>query len=227
MLQNSLLAFGFYSSFFLFFSNVSKPIFIIYLSSAEMSIAGQGSHQIHAQRHTNTESIYAMAPDSVHQKKHKSRSRKKRRTQDSSSESSSDSSDHEEYGSQEKVEHNKPFNTNESVSIDDIDIDSEDEKSQDRQAPGFSEEAVKKLEAIKFTKTDHLPIDEARKTVKSDRQELEQLFLAQMASSFAGELDELRQKLDFTDKSIVLLAKTLQSGSNMFDNETLEALLKE
>lgn len=179
--------------------------------------------------HYRTNRTSTMAPDSVHQKKHNSRSRKKRRTHESSSESSSESSVHseEEFVSQGQVGDNNRFQPDQSVNIDDIDIDSENEQSRSRQAPAFSDEGIKKLETVKFTKTDHLPIDEARETVKNDRQELEQQFLVQMATTFDGDLDELRQKLDFTDKSIVLLAKTLQSGSNMFDDETLEALLKE
>lgn len=157
-----------------------------------------------------------------------SRRRKKRRTQDSSSESSSDSSDH----SESEVESKQLHPASETVTakkpdfdIDDIDIESDQEKEDVNDENIISETTLKQMDAVKFTTTENLPLEEARDQIKRDRLELENEFLAQMATTFANELDELRQKPDFSDKSIVLLAKTLQSGSNMFDEETLEALL--
>lgn len=165
-----------------------------------------------------------MAPPSSAQKQ--SRRRKKRRTQDSSSESSSDSSDHSDsetkplpLASETAIE-NKP-----NYDIDDIDIESDQEKDVVEKNKLMPEATLKQMETIKFTTTDNIPLAEAKDQIKRDRLELESKFLAEMATTFANELDELRQKPDFSEKSIVLLAKTLQSGSNMFDEETLEALL--
>lgn len=167
-----------------------------------------------------------MAPPATAQKQ--SRRRKKRRTQDSSSESSSDSSDH----SDSEVESRQRTSAPESVTekkpeydIDDINIDSDQEKEDSQTKEIIPEVTLKQMEAVKFTTTENQPLAEAKDQVKRDRQQLESDFLSQMATTFSTELDELRQKPDFSDKSIVLLAKTLQSGSNMFDEETLEALL--
>ena len=46
-----------------------------------------------------------------------------------------------------------------------------------------------------------------------------------MTNEFNDDLDELRKKPDF--KSLVLLAKTLQLGLNMFDVDVLTDLLEE
>lgn len=172
-----------------------------------------------------------MAPAPVSQKQNKSRRRKKRRTQDSSSESSSDSSDlsdNEVYAKEEPViQSNGDKKEEKSFHIDDIEIESDHEAKDKNTSTFLPESTLKEMESIPFTSTEKQPIAQAIETVKKDRQSLESAFLAQMATTFAGQLDELRKKPDFTDKSIVLLAKTLQSGSNMFDDETLEALLQD
>ena len=170
---------------------------------------------------------YTMAPEFTHQKKH-SRRRKKRRTQDSLSESSSDS-DHSDSARESVPSDSKQVpviasDQPQTENIDDIDMDSETEPAATQELP---DSTLKKMEAVQFLAADELPIAEAREAVKRDRKELETAFLAQMATTFANDLDELRQKADFKEKSIVLLAKTLQSGSNMFDDETLEAILAE
>ncbi|WPK23084.1 hypothetical protein PUMCH_000309 [Australozyma saopauloensis] len=174
---------------------------------------------------------FIMAPDSVLQKQSKSRRRKKRRTQDSSSESSSDSSDHSE-NEQESVkdsvsEQEAPAQEKSKIDIIDIEMDSENESGELSSLGALPEATLKKMASVKFTSTENQNIEEAKSSVRRDRKELDAAFLGQMAGTFASELDELRQKPDFTDKSIVILAKTLQSGSNMFDEDTLEALLKE
>ena len=69
-------------------------------------------------------------------------------------------------------------------------------------------------------------MEAAKSTINSDRETLENEYLKFMASSFSEDLDELRKKPDFTDKSLVLLAKTLQSGGSLFDENELKALLE-
>lgn len=160
----------------------------------------------------------------------KSRRRKKRRTEDFSSDSdldSSSSSGAESVANGEESATNKSIpdeSVSKPVTIDGMDIDSDVEAPQ---AEVLAPEVKKQLRSIKFTTTNNQTLAEAKETVKQDRQQLEQQFLAYMAGNFANDLDELRQKPDFTEKSIVMLAKTLQSGSNMFDSETLDALVKE
>lgn len=168
------------------------------------------------------------APASVHTKQTKNRRRKKRRTEDFSSDSDSDSSNssgNEASEKQEKISIENP--EQKQISIDDMDIVSDTETKPEEEDSQISREIQEKVDSIKFTSTQNQSLAEAKETVKKDRQELENKYLAYMATNFSDDLDQLRKKPDFTSNSIVLLAKTLQSGSNMFDSETLDALLKE
>lgn len=171
--------------------------------------------------------IDSMAPAPTNTR---NRRRKKRRTEDFSSDSSSSDSE------SEQVVHSKDQDSpaikttddvkEAEVNIDDIDMESDTEKEPAVTEETLLEETQKQLAKIKFTTTENLPHNEAKVAVSKGRQQLENEYLAFMASNFANDLDELRKKPDFTEKSIVMLAKTLQSGSNMFDDETLDALLK-
>lgn len=159
-------------------------------------------------------------------KQSRNRRRKKRRTEDFSSDSDSSDSDssaatppnREETTTVEPTAH---------IDLDDIDIESDTENlAADASEEVLSGETQQQLKSIKFTNTTNQPIAEAKETVRKDRQQLENEFLAHMATGFSNDLDELRKKPDFNEKSIVMLAKTLQSGNNMFDDETLNALLE-
>lgn len=175
------------------------------------------------------------------------RRRKKRRTEDfsSDSESSSSSSSSSDESMDGAAEEPKPLKETKSINIDDIDIDSDNEtdvNSQDKQnqlrPEPLSNETHEKLSNIKLTtskltraggssKNSNIDINQVKKTLVKDQDQLNNEYLMLMASSFSNDLDELRKKPDFTDKSLVLLAKTLQSGSNMFDEETLHAILEQ
>lgn len=168
-----------------------------------------------------------MAPPPTHTR---NRRRKKRRTEDFSSDSSSSDSDTEQVADSGEHANAKESAVRHSigepeVNIDDIDIESDTEKTADPVDNTLLDETKEQLAKVKFTVTDGLPLNEAKLAVSKDKAQLESEYLAFMASTFANDLDELRKKPDFTDKSIVMLAKTLQSGANMFDDETLEALL--
>lgn len=156
----------------------------------------------------------------------RNRRRKKRRTEDFSSDSSSSDSETEQVadsGEQESATKDSIVQTE--VNIDDIDIESENEKDLDPEDTILLEETKQQLAKVKFTVTNNLLFNESKEAVRKDRGQLENEYLAFMASNFADDLDELRKKPDFKETSIVMLAKTLQSGANMFDDETLEALL--
>lgn len=170
--------------------------------------------------------IATMAPPPTHTR---NRRRKKRRTEDFSSDSSSSDSEAEQVAdsgdADAKESAVKESISEPEVNIDDIDIDSDTEKAADPVDNTLPEETKEQLAKVNFTVTDGLPLNDAKLAVSKGRAQLENEYLAFMASTFANDLDELRKKPDFTDKSIVMLAKTLQSGANMFDDETLEALL--
>ncbi|PVH17300.1 uncharacterized protein CXQ87_000184 [Candidozyma duobushaemuli] len=163
-----------------------------------------------------------MAPP-VNDKKIKNRRRKKRRTEDFSSDSDSDSSsDNESPSEPQKTEVPQP---KADIDINDVDMESDEETPKTANEP-LSKEVSEKVRSIKFTSLENQSSAEAQETLKKDKQQVENEYLALMASSFANDIDELRKKPDFTDKSVVMLAKTLQSGSNMFDEDSLDALLK-
>lgn len=163
-----------------------------------------------------------MAPP-VNDKKIKNRRRKKRRTEDFSSDSdSSSSSDNESPIEPQNTEVSQP---KADIDINDVDMESDEETAKTENEP-LSKEVLEKVRNIKFTSLENPSLAEAQETLKKDKQQVENEYLALMASSFANDIDELRKKPDFTDKSVVMLAKTLQSGSNMFDEDSLDALLK-
>lgn len=173
------------------------------------------------------------------------RRRKKRRTEDFSSDSESSSSSSSDESMDDAAEEPKPIKETKSINIDDIDIDSDKEtdvNSQEKQnllrPEPLSNETHEKLSNIKLTtskltsvggssKNSNIDINQVKKTLAKDKDQLNNEYLMLMASSFSNDLDELRKKPDFTDKSLVLLAKTLQSGSNMSDEETLNAILEQ
>lgn len=54
---------------------------------------------------------------------------------------------------------------------------------------------------------------------------LKNQYLGVMFESYGEDINKLRQAPDFTNKSLVLLANVLKEGSNMFDTDSLEAIL--
>lgn len=173
------------------------------------------------------------------------RRKKKRRTEDFSSDSESSSSSSSSSSDEEMDNANDQSQIKESkkINIDDVDIESEDEASaqdqklQDHLRPeSLSNETHEKLSKVTLTtskltnlagniKNNNIDIGQVKDTLSKNKDELNNEYLMLMASSFSNDLDELRKKPDFTDKSLVLLAKTLQSGANMFDEDTLSAIL--
>lgn len=171
------------------------------------------------------------------------RRRKKRRTEDFSSDSESSSSSDESMA--DTTEEAKPIKETKGINIDDIDIVSDEEgeaNSQNKQTQlrpePLTNETHEKLSNIKLTttkltsvgansKNSNIDINQVKKVLSKDKDQLNNEYLMLMASSFSNDLDELRKKPDFTDKSLVMLAKTLQSGSNMFDEDTLNAILEQ
>lgn len=164
------------------------------------------------------------------------RRRKKRRTEDFSSDesSSSSSSSDSDNDKEEEIKGSDNIENGKTPNIDDIDIDSDDEKitNNKNETELLSQETQKQINEIKFTSNTlnsnntTKTAEEIKQTVDKNRNDLESQFLGLMASNFSDDLDELRKKPDFTDKSLVMLAKVLQSGSNIFDEDSLDALIK-
>lgn len=157
------------------------------------------------------------------------RRRKKRRTEDFSDTSSSlsdEASSHETTEQEIPRDHKGPAITTETIEA------PTDTKKNAIPEP-LTIEQQKQLQNIKLTATSateglsgrNMDMEADRATILADREQLEGEYLKFMASSFSEDLDELRKKPDFTDKSLVMLAKTLQSGGSLFDENELRALL--
>ncbi|CAX44706.1 conserved hypothetical protein [Candida dubliniensis CD36] len=189
-----------------------------------------------------------MAASDAHNnnKKRSNRRRKKRRTEDFSSSSESSSSESSE-SSHEDLDDPEKEIPEQDINIDDIDIDSETEtntlttdNSSNKLIPqDLSITEKQQLNTIPFTKTSisnitndnqlkTIPnINEINKNLDQRKNQLNNEFLKIMTNEFGDDLDELRKKPDFSEKSLVILAKTLQSGVNMFDIDVLNGLIQE
>lgn len=189
-----------------------------------------------------------MAASEAHNnnKKRSNRRRKKRRTEDFSSSSESSSSESSE-SSHEDLDDPEKEIPKQDINIDDIDIDSETEtntlttdNSSNKLIPqDLSITEKQQLNTIPFTKTSisnitndnqlkTIPnINEINKNLDQRKNQLNNEFLKIMTNEFGDDLDELRKKPDFSEKSLVILAKTLQLGVNMFDIDVLNGLIQE
>lgn len=178
--------------------------------------------------HTYTITMAAVAAVERGKNAKGNRRRKKRRTEDFSSDESSSSSSSSSSDEENEEEPENPNLKATAVTIDDIDInsDAEDVPSKNEALPA---DLQKRIDTIKFApgiEPNSKNTNQIKETVRKDKAQLESEYLGLMAANFGDDLDQLRKRPDFTDKSLVLLAKVLQSGSNMFDAETLDAVLK-
>ncbi|KAI5969516.1 RSA3 [Candida margitis] len=177
-------------------------------------------------------------------KKLSNRRRKKRRTEDfSSSSESSSSSSSSESDSEDGGEQDNKVPPAQQVTMDDIEIDTNDETSSklSKKAPdNLTIEQKQQLNSISFSTTlvseatnpnttnamKSIPnLTEVSNSIESSKQEINTRFLKLMTKEFGNDIDELRKKPDFKEASLSVLAKTLQSGANMFDIDVLQGLL--
>ena len=172
------------------------------------------------------------------------RRRKKRRTadiSDSSDSSSSDSLSSEDEKSEnlsaEKESDVQPNSETkpQDINIDDIDVESDEESLEalkDTKPDQLSTDTQAKLFKLNLTSTalnkqgSKIDQEKVKEQLNKDRASLNNEYLALMANQYDEELDELRKKPDFTNKSLVILAKTLQAGSNIFSEESLTTILR-
>lgn len=187
------------------------------------------SHREFATKITLAMAAPQVTNEQIREKKGRRR-RKKRRTEDFSDSSSSSSL------SDEDIRMDEP-NQNDEIEVETA-IETIEEPTYDAKKSAAPEpltlEQQRHLQRIKLTTTAptqginsrNIDMEAAKSSINSDRETLENEYLKFMASSFSEDLDELRKKPDFTDKSLVLLAKTLQSGGSLFDESELKALLE-
>ncbi|CCG22375.1 hypothetical protein CORT_0B06670 [Candida orthopsilosis Co 90-125] len=178
------------------------------------------------------------------EKKASSRRRKKRRTEDFSSSSESSSSSSSSSSESEDEPEDKEIPTAEQITMDDIEIDTNNEttKSIKRAPDNLTMQQKQQLSSIPFSTTSiseitnpnttnalkNIPnLTEITNSIEQSKQEINTRFLKFMTKEFGNDLDELRKKPDFKEASLTVIAKTLQSGANMFDIDVLEGLLDE
>lgn len=178
------------------------------------------------------------------EKKASSRRRKKRRTEDFSSSSESSSSSSSSSSESEDEPEDKEILTAEQITMDDIEIDANNEtiKLNKRAPDNLTMQQKQQLSSIPFSTTsiseitnpnitnalENIPnLTEITNSIEQSKQEINTRFLKLMTKEFGNDLDELRKKPDFKEASLTVLAKTLQSGANMFDIDVLEGLLDE
>lgn len=148
--------------------------------------------------------------------KQKSRRNKKRRTEDFSSDSSSSSSSSSSEDEQQDIEpkQDNVIPPDPAGAMDEIKASV---SARLKQIP-FTEE-------IKTSKTDTTKQEELVTQHSKDRDELDKTFLQLMTQQFGDDLDEFRKKPDFSNDSLMVLAQTLQSGSNLFDADEINELV--
>lgn len=178
------------------------------------------------------------------EKKASSRRRKKRRTEDFSSSSESPSSSSSSSSESEDEPEDKEIPTAEQITMDDIEIDTNNETTKliKRAPDNLTMQQKQQLSSIPFSTTsiseitnpnitnalENIPnLTEITNSIEQSKQEINTRFLKFMTKEFGNDLDELRKKPDFKEASLTVIAKTLQSGANMFDIDVLEGLLDE
>lgn len=181
----------------------------------------------------------------------KSRRRKKRRTADSSDSDSSSSSDNEtatmqvDEPAEEVNVSDVELSDNESVRKTDTPEEILDDSTKDKlsnihfttteltqrgASTGDKKGTVdlKKVEdAITAGNENVQKLASAQTSFPSGKSKaaLKQQYLGVMFENYGEDINKLRQAPDFTNKSLVLLANVLKEGSNMFDTDSLEAIL--
>jgi len=176
------------------------------------------------------------------------RRRKKRRTEDfsdsSSSSSSSESSESSESENEEVEENGKGeidvdvgVDVDAVLSDDEMKIDEIDNKDED-----FSK-IKNKLKTIQLTKTElnnngnmndygynkinkNINLNQVENIINQNNNKfLENEYLGLMFKNYSDDIDKIRKVPDFNEKSLTILANVLKNGNNIFDEDTLKAVV--
>lgn len=163
------------------------------------------------------------------------RRRKKRRTEDfsDSSDSSSDSSSN---SGDESDDANKAEDQDLTQVLEEIDNDgdivldeSELRLEADKDDFGITKQ---KLKTVILTKTalnqstKNIDINQVESILENGRKSLENDYLGLMFENYGEDVNALRSAPDFNQKSLTILANALKNGNNIFDEETLRAVVK-
>jgi ribosome assembly protein 3 len=153
------------------------------------------------------------------------RRRKKRRTEDFSDSSSSDSESENEKEEAEPVESlDQHVDADGDVVLEDSEIQIEAEKDN-------FDDVKQKLNTVNLTKTalnqatKNVDTNQVESILKQNRKELENEYLGLMFESYGDDINALRTAADFNESSLTILAMALKNGHNIFDEDTLKAVV--
>ncbi|KAH3675655.1 hypothetical protein WICMUC_002572 [Wickerhamomyces mucosus] len=164
------------------------------------------------------------------------RRRKKRRTEDFSDSSSDDSSSDEQ---SDKEVANEEQNENNNKDLNTLVDNDEDIVLSDSELPNQKNEdfinVSTKLKKINLTKTalnetsnlSKLNLNSISKNLSNESNELQNSYLNLMFKNFGDDVNELRKAPDFSEKNLIVLANVLKNGANIFDQDTLKAIVNE
>lgn len=166
------------------------------------------------------------------------RRRKKRRTEDfsdssdsSDSSSSSSESENELDDQPDKIDNNK-----ESIDADgdmavlsDTEINIEEEEL--NKDPSFGN-IKNKLKTVELTSTalnkgnnKNINLNQVENIINQGNKQLENEYLSLMFENYGDDIDQIRKAPDFNERSLTILANVLKNGNNIFDEETLKAVV--
>ncbi|CEP25025.1 unnamed protein product [Cyberlindnera jadinii] len=167
------------------------------------------------------------------------RRRKKRRTEDfsdssDSSDSSSSSSSDDDQDHTEEVPPSGEVDQDGDFVLEDDEIANIGHHDEGEAKEGEDDSAgiKQKVKLINLTKS---ALNEGSKTLDTNQVEsslqkgkktLETDYLSLMFNSYGDDIDKLRSAPDFNERSLTVLANALKNGSNIFDEDTLLAILK-
>lgn len=165
------------------------------------------------------------------------RRRKKRRTEDFSDDSSDDSSssndedkDSKDSTAIEAIGTNN-IEKEEDIILSDSELPTEPQLNQE-QGEDFSK-VSNKLKTVNLTKTSlnettqlsKVNLIKISKTLNEQSNELQNSYLNLMFENFGDDVNELRKVPDFNEKNLIILANVLKNGANVFDQDTLKAII--
>lgn len=163
------------------------------------------------------------------------RRRKKRRTEDFSDSSDSSSSSDSGSGDEENQKNDDVTKQNEGI-VADVDVDVDGDVVLDDTEIQIENEnfdiTKEKLKIVTLTKTamnertKNFNTTEVENTLTRNRKDLENEYLGLMLENYGEDMNKLRTAPDFNERSLGILANALKNGSNIFDEDTLKAVVK-
>jgi ribosome assembly protein 3 len=197
---------------------------------AEKNLLLWCQHTVNINRPVLRETTMSIVPNKEKNNKPKSNRRrnKKRRTEDFSDSSSSESSSDNESEVEERENEANDTIIEEELDAVLSDVETENAKTND-------EDFLKtkgKLQTIHLTKTQlneanvkNLNTAKIAGHLKKDTKDLENDYMGLMFENYGEDINNLRNASDFNERSLSILANALKNGGNIFDEETLKAVV--